>query len=118
MADQHSIIELWKMLCVILVILYPTCLSYCILPISNLCAILLMCVTRITLCGILCITLYSIFGHNYMSTKNVKDKELHEVSNILEKIGNNDNIVKENVAHDVVEDQNISLNDDNIIYLK
>lgn len=70
--------------------------------------------TRITLCIILCVTLYAIFTHNHMPTTNVKYKELHEVSNIFMKI-KNDDIFKEHVTHDIVE--NVTLGDDHVISL-
>lgn len=72
-----------------------------------------MCIIGTTLCSLLCVTIYAIFDLNHMPTINVKDKELHEVSNIPTKIVNDD-IIKEHVSHD----ENITLGNDHAIYLE
>lgn len=93
MADQISLNEICKMVCVTLIILW------CIISFTTL----VICVTRIELCSILYMTLCPIFIHTNMFAKNDKDKELHEISKILMK--NKDDIaIDENmdISHDVV----------------
>lgn len=51
-----------------------------------------------------------------MPTTNIKDEELHEVSNIRKKNCNDDNIVKEHFVHSVVK-EHITLSNDHIIFI-